>query len=90
MDKYEAFKQYLHEINFAITEYHTGTDHANMDLTENMFNIFEHHYNETKKEKEIKKILKKYLIPVRISNKTINEHGIDKCYNELKKRGYLK
>lgn len=83
MDKYEAFKQYLYEMDFAITEYHTGTEHANMDLTENMFNMFEYYYDEIKKEQEIKKILNHYLFKV-------DKNDIDKCYNQLKKRGYLK
>ena len=84
------FKEYLYQIKFEIVEFHTGNDYCNMELTEQMFNMFESFFEERHKEEKVKKILDKYILKIEIDDKKINGNDVNRCYNELKKEGCLK
>lgn len=83
-DKYEEFKKFVREKYF-----------LNPSRWGGIFNDFEKQCAKKEKEKEIKKVLDKYIVKIGFTSidgddVEINGNAVDDCYNELKEKDLIK
>ncbi len=101
-DKYEEFKKWFIESDWVNCEViikklptNGGNAHLIYPNKKSIFENFEKEQAKKEKEKEIKKVLDKYIVKIRFGSINgddieINGDAVDKCYNELKEKDLIK
>lgn len=95
-DRYEEFKEWFKKKSHRYGVWKID-DNGNQEICHysRAFIDFEEEQAKKEKEKEIKKVLDKYIVKIgfTITNGEgikINGNAVDKCYNELKERDLIK